>query len=320
MKKYDSLKEDEDYDDHTASIKVGPKLTPDESFVEGGLIPAFNESSEVKSPESGASNKSLVRALSFWDGLGVIVGIQIGSGIFASAGTALREAGSCGAALCAWVVSAGLVAIGSLCYGELGASIPSAGGDAEYLRQAYGELAAFSFVWTNFWVIKPGSQAIISLIFGEYLAAACGDQSGRAATPLAVACLLVLTLSNCLGIRAAANFQNALTLVKAAMIALLFAAGLAHLAAGHTETLRENFGGARGSDGEGGGESGGWSSAAGVLRALVPCLWAFDGWADAGALAEELVNPAKQLPAVIGKFTPILRRRTRGRGGGYATE
>jgi len=179
--------------------------------------------------------KKLVRALNVWDGIGTVVGIIIGSGIFASAGTALREAsGDCRVALVAWAASAGLVAVASLCYCELGASIPSAGGDAEYLRQAYGDGAAFVFVWTNFWILKPGSQAIIATVFGEYLVTAMhprsafgsnGDDDGDdgalddvgddddgslvssadalAARWLGVGAIVGLTALNCFGVRGA---------------------------------------------------------------------------------------------------------------------
>jgi amino acid transporter len=41
------------------------------------------------------------------------------------------------------------------------------------------------------------------------------------------------------------------------------------------------------------------SSWAGFGRAVVPCLWAFDGWADVGSLAEDIVNPGRNLPRII---------------------
>ncbi len=49
----------------------------------------------------------------------------------------------------AWATAAVLVSVASLCYGELGASIPSSGGDADYLCAAYGERSAFAFVWAH---------------------------------------------------------------------------------------------------------------------------------------------------------------------------
>jgi amino acid transporter len=87
---------------------------------------------------------SLKRTLGFYDGLGVLISIVIGSGIFASPGVTLERAGSPGAALVSWILGGLLVAIGAFCYAELGAMLPSTGGDFDYLHQAYGKMAAFS--------------------------------------------------------------------------------------------------------------------------------------------------------------------------------
>ena len=69
----------------------------------------------------------LHRSLSFFDGLGIIVGIIIGSGIFSSTGLALERSGSPGACLLAWAASGLLVCLTSQCYFELGSMIPTAG-------------------------------------------------------------------------------------------------------------------------------------------------------------------------------------------------
>eukprot|EP00615_Pteridomonas_danica_P008679 CAMPEP_0114360098 /NCGR_PEP_ID=MMETSP0101-20121206/23568_1 /TAXON_ID=38822 ORGANISM="Pteridomonas danica, Strain PT" /NCGR_SAMPLE_ID=MMETSP0101 /ASSEMBLY_ACC=CAM_ASM_000211 /LENGTH=401 /DNA_ID=CAMNT_0001504083 /DNA_START=37 /DNA_END=1239 /DNA_ORIENTATION=+ len=238
----------------------------------------------------------LERSLTFWDGMGVLVGIMIGSGIFASAGTALDDAGSCGLALAAWVCAAVLVTIASFCYCELGASVPNAGGDAEYLRLAYGQRVAFVFVWTNFWVLKPGSQAIIATIFGEYLERAFTggsdvEQDGWVAKGLAIGALSLLTWVNCMGIRQTANMQNILTAVKGLMIATLVLVGIT-AAFESPKMLKRNIQDGNENDTV-------LTSLIGFGSAVVPCLWAFDGWADLGSLAEEIVNPEKNLPVII---------------------
>ena len=69
----------------------------------------------------------LHRSLSFFDGLGIIVGIIIGSGIFSSTGLALERSGSPGLCLVAWAASGLLVCLTSQCYFELGSMIPTAG-------------------------------------------------------------------------------------------------------------------------------------------------------------------------------------------------
>jgi len=182
--------------------------------------------SPTRSPASRGGGRApekaqhLVQTLSFLDGMGTVVGIIIGSGIFTSAGVTLREAGgNCRLALVAWASASCLVAVASLCYCELGASIPSAGGDAEYLRQAYGDGAAFLFIWANFWIFKPGSQAIIATVFGQYVVAAShpgsswvqldddlagaetATQQQSQARALGVAAIVGLTALNCTGVR-----------------------------------------------------------------------------------------------------------------------
>jgi amino acid transporter len=62
------------------------------------------------------------------------VGVIVGSGIFATPGVVLVDAGSVGLTLLAWL-GAGVVALfSSFIYAELGSAIPHAGGDSEYLR------------------------------------------------------------------------------------------------------------------------------------------------------------------------------------------
>lgn len=74
-----------------------------------------------------STTQVLRRSLNFFDGLGIIVGIIIGSGIFSSPGLALERSGSPGACLLAWAVSGMLVCLTSQCYFELGSMMPTAG-------------------------------------------------------------------------------------------------------------------------------------------------------------------------------------------------
>jgi len=64
----------------------------------------------------------------------VVVGIIVGSGIFASPGVVLQDAGSVGLGLFAWVAASFMALCSGLVYAELGAAIPQAGGNAEYFR------------------------------------------------------------------------------------------------------------------------------------------------------------------------------------------
>ena len=182
---------------------------------------------------------SLKRTLGFWDGLGVLISIVIGSGIFASPGVTLERAGSPGASLISWVLAGLLVAIASFCYAELGAMLPSTGADFDYLNQAYGRMAAFSFSWFFFWISKPGSIAIISITCANYLVAVFlglghTDNSGSAASKItAIALIIAMTAINCLGVQQAAVVVRVFTVLKLALIAALCISGLIYVGHHH---------------------------------------------------------------------------------------
>jgi len=118
----------------------------------------------LRSPNA---NVELPQTLSVCDGLSLVVGSILGSGIFASPGLVFQRTGSGGLALLVWAVG-GLVAMcGAVCYVELGSSLPSAGGEVTYLRRAFGPLASFLFMWANVFIGRPAGFAITALVVGE---------------------------------------------------------------------------------------------------------------------------------------------------------
>ncbi len=99
----------------------------------------------------------------------LLVGLIVGSGIFSSPSQVNSHVGSPGASLIIWAVAGLLVWTGAASYAELGSAIPLNGGPQVYLSKIFGEFAGFLFTWCAVWVLKPGSAAIIAIIFGEYL-------------------------------------------------------------------------------------------------------------------------------------------------------
>lgn len=266
---------------------------------------------ESSSSEGRGDGRNLQRSLSFYDSFCILVGIIIGSGIFSSPGIALSRAGSPGLALLSWASSGILVMITAQCYFELAGMFPSCGGDYDFLRHAYGPRTAFSFAWFNFWISKPGSQAIIATIFGRYtekvfisLHALTGS-SLPLPTPLsqtttsqlqgessfttiaAILLIVILTLMNCYGLKESSLLQNFLTTSKLLLVSLLFLMAISY-AVSHPSVAKQNLGS----------KSFLHSDISGFGSAQIACLWSFDGWADLLFMVEEMKNP-NILPLVV---------------------
>src|SRR3954471_21161862 len=113
---------------------------------------------------------TLKRTLGLGDLVLIVIGTVIGSGIFLVPGPVLSQSGgSVSIALVVWLVGGVLSLLGALTYGELGASRPRAGGLYVYIRDAFGELPAFLYGWTMFFVVGSGSCATLAVAFTRYL-------------------------------------------------------------------------------------------------------------------------------------------------------
>jgi amino acid transporter len=272
------------------------------------LISNNDFTSEADTDESRDSHFSRPeRKLTATDGIAIVVGIIIGSGIFSSPGLALERCGSTGAVLIAWSLSGLVASQAAFCYLELGSIIPSAGGDFDYLKRAYGERVAFMFAWFNFFVSKTGSQAIIATIFGRYFEAVMkGDtsslvddsssaDSNESPTSKAAAVILVIiiTLLNCAGIKESAVLSIVLTTTKVLLVLLVFVFALVYIGHGKhgSDTAVQNLSVHTSFNGS--------NDFLHFGSSLVACLWSFDGFADGNFLLEELLNPIRDLPRII---------------------
>lgn len=223
------------------------------------------------------------RALRPWDAALIVVGGIIGGGIFLNPGIAAQRTESGLALLLMWIGAGVLTLIGALCYAELGARRPRAGGIYVYLREAFGPLAGFLFGWTMLLVIYSGSTAAVATIFASYASALFGLPA-RAATPLAAGALVFVAGINLFGIRLGAQIQNAFSLLKLLAVAALVGCGLylAGVGGGHAVLATDAA-----------------RSGAGFMGAALPVLFAYSGFTYLNNLAGEVDQPQRTLPRAL---------------------
>src|SRR6185437_8241658 len=126
-------------------------------------------SSPAAASGTAASGEGGIRALGLTSATTLVMGSMIGSGIFVVSPEIAGQVGSPALLMMAWVITAAMTLMGALCYGELAAALPHAGGQYVFLRESLGPLFGFLYGWTLFLVIQTGTIAAVCMAFGKYL-------------------------------------------------------------------------------------------------------------------------------------------------------
>ncbi len=196
------------------------------------------------------------RCLSLLDAIAIVVGIVIGSMIFKAPSWVAGFSPNVGWFIAFWVLGGVVSLIGALCYAELAATYPDAGGDYHFLTRAYGPSVGFLFAWARLAIIQTGSIAIQAFVIGDYAATllpigpilepvarvhavldrliAVFFDNGRDASSAIYAAVVVvlLTALNIAGIRQGKWAQVVLTTCEVIGVLLLIAAGFALMSRG----------------------------------------------------------------------------------------
>jgi len=115
-----------------------------------------------------AENNLLKKRVNLFDGVSIVAGSMIGSGIFITSADIARSVGSPGWLMVVWLITGIITVIGAISYGELASMMPDVGGQYVYLREAYNPLLGFLFGWTTFLVIQCGSIAAVAVAFAKF--------------------------------------------------------------------------------------------------------------------------------------------------------
>jgi APA family basic amino acid/polyamine antiporter len=307
-------------------------------------------STETKTPKPAAASdwdlhsrqdKELVKGLGLTSATMLVMGSMIGSGIFIVSAEIGREVDSPALLIGAWLVTGFLTIVGALCYGELAAMMPRAGGQYVYLREALGPLWGFLDGWTLFLVIQTGTIAAVGVAFGKFLGIffpaisssnwivhfwkvppihigpmVLGNMETGLNTQNLAAILVVVALSviNIFGLKTGALIQNVFTFAKVSALLGLVLLGLvigrnAHaIAANFQGHFWQNAGlGAQHAVQVG---VGGPMVLVGTLTILavaqVGSLFSADAWNNVTFTAGEVKNPSRNLPLSLALGTGVV--------------
>lgn len=240
----------------------------------------------------------LERRLGLWNGVAIIIGVIIGSGIFISPTGVFKAAGSMGASLFVWAICGLLSLMGALCMAELGTSVTESGGDYSYIKLAYGPLLSFLYLWVTVLIILPCSNAVAALTFSNYILQPFYDECKPPDTPVrlfALAIILILVWVNCYSVNWSIKLQNSFTLTKVLALVLIISFGIFYIILGKTDKLsQENM----------------WSGSpvtlTGLGTAFYSGLYSYAGWNALNFVTEEIKEPVKNVPrAIIISITSI---------------
>ena len=235
---------------------------------------------------SSQSDSHLARRLNLFDATMIVMGGIIGAGIFTNPYVVAQQVHTPTLILGAWAVG-GLIALaGAFIYAELSSQVTSSGGQYVYLRDAMHPLVAFAYGWSLLFVIQTGGMAAVALIFANHIFELAGVTASEfSAALLGSAGLAVLTVINCVGVRAGTVTQNVLMVLKLAAIAVLVIAGL--LWAKPPAPVATSGLPASPST---------WQMLIAFGAALIPAQFAYGGWQTACFVAGEVREPKKTLP------------------------
>ncbi|MEA5129749.1 MAG: amino acid permease [Proteiniphilum sp.] len=218
------------------------------------------------------------------DAIVLIVGIVIGAGIFRTPSVVAANSPDQFWFIAAWILGGVISLTGALCYSELSAAFPNAGGDYHFLKTAFGKRFSFLFAWSRVTVTQTGSIALLAYIAGDYLAKLLPLGTYSSAF-YAAAIVVFLTLVNISGIRFGTGFQKLFMALQIVGILIIVLTGFLvepTTVQSHVQVADPGI-----------------SSNASIGLALIFVLLTFGGWNEAAYISAELKTGSRKMAFVL---------------------
>lgn len=234
-----------------------------------------------------SASGTLKRQLRLPTATALIVGETVAVGIFLTPAGMAKSLGSPALVLAVWLVMGAMALCGALCYGELAARYPEAGGGYVYLREAYGAPLAFLYGWMALVVMDPGLTAALAVGLAGYVGYSF-NLSPVGIKLVAVSSIVALAAVNIRGVRLGAWFVRWLTVLKLCALAFIVVWGFA-FRLGDWSNFAPLVARRAGSVPLAGALAGG----------MIAAFFSFGGWWDVSKLAGEVRRPAYTLPRAL---------------------
>jgi APA family basic amino acid/polyamine antiporter len=255
-------------------------------------------------------NHFLQKRINLFDGISIVAGAMIGSGIFITSADIARSVGSPGWLMVVWLITGLITVIGAISYGELASMMPHVGGQYVYLKEAYHPMVGFLFGWTTFLVIQCGSIAAVAVAFAKFsgvlfpwisesnILLQIGFLRVNSTMVIAIAMIAFLTWLNTRGIVTGKTVVNIFSSTKViALLGFIVLGIFATRGIASWEINKEVFWNAS-RIGEGGQviNVAGFALVAAVGTALVGSLFSADAWYNVTYVSGEVINPKRNVP------------------------
>jgi APA family basic amino acid/polyamine antiporter len=255
-------------------------------------------------------NHLLQKRVNLFDGISIVAGAMIGSGIFIVSADIARNVGSPGWLMVVWLITGIITVIGAISYGELASMMPDVGGQYVYLKEAYHPLIGFLFGWTTFLVIQCGSIAAVAVAFAKFsgvlfpwisernILMELGPLKINSTMVIAISMITFLTWLNTRGIVTGKTVQNIFSSTKVIALFGFIAIGfLATKSINSLEINKEVFWKAS----QIGADNRviplvGFALFTAIGTALVGSLFSADAWYNVTYISGEVINPKRNVP------------------------
>ena len=246
------------------------------------------------------NNHELKREIGLFSITVLVIANMVGTGIFTTSGFIVQELGNAQAMLICWLVGGVFALCGALCYGELGAMFPEAGGEYVFLRESFGKCMGFLSGWISLIVGFSAPIAAAAIAFATYFYRTFSIPDGPELTVvflgatlirlsskglLAIAVIMVFSFIHYHSLLVGTRVQNVLTLFKIGLVVAFIVTGLfwGNGSAGHFScnldmgTLFESK----------------------FAVSLIFVSFAYSGWNAAAYLGGEIKRPAINIPLAL---------------------